>query len=182
MGFSRQEYWSGLTRPPAGDLSNPGIEPRSPSLQADSLSTEPPGKPKYYLTLASIFSGCLSQGDTKISTPMIHCDTMGWEAGKGGFRHSPRLHNGRAWICTLASWRALKSEPLGSGSWKEAWASLLCCFTVKLRIQAREEFLILVTCKVITQISKHAVTPGPLTDKQIHLEARNVTIKEGLNY
>ena len=111
---------------------------------------------------------------------LYHCTT--WEAGKGGFRHSPRLHNGRAWICTLASWRALKSEPLGSGSWKEAWASLLCCFTVKLRIQAREEFLILVTCKVITQISKHAVTPGPLTDKQIHLEARNVTIKEGLNY
>ena len=45
MGFSRQEYWSGLPCPPPGDLSNPGIEPRSPLLQADSLQSEPPGKP-----------------------------------------------------------------------------------------------------------------------------------------
>ena len=45
MGFSRQEYWSGLPCPPPGDLPNSGIKPRSPSLQADSLPTEPPGKP-----------------------------------------------------------------------------------------------------------------------------------------
>ena len=37
MGFSRQEYWSKLPCPPLGDLPNPGIEPRSPTLQADSL-------------------------------------------------------------------------------------------------------------------------------------------------
>ena len=43
MGFSRQEYWSGLPSP--GDLPNPGIEPRSPVLQAGSLPFEPPGKP-----------------------------------------------------------------------------------------------------------------------------------------
>ena len=41
-----QEYWSGLPCPPSGDLPNPEIKPRSPSLQADSLPTEPPGKPK----------------------------------------------------------------------------------------------------------------------------------------
>ena len=46
MGFSRQEYWSGLPCPPPGDLPNPGTEPRSPGLQADSLPSEPPGKPK----------------------------------------------------------------------------------------------------------------------------------------
>ena len=45
-GFSRQEYWSGLPRHPPGDLSNPGMEPMSPTLQADSLPSEPPGKPK----------------------------------------------------------------------------------------------------------------------------------------
>ena len=44
-GFSRQEYWSGLPCPPPGDLPNPGIEPRSPALQVDSLLSEPPGKP-----------------------------------------------------------------------------------------------------------------------------------------
>ena len=40
MGFSRQEYWSGLPFPSAGDLPNPGTEPRSPALQADSLPTD----------------------------------------------------------------------------------------------------------------------------------------------
>ena len=45
-GFSRQEYWHGLPCPPAGDLSNPEIEPRSHALQADSLPSEPPGRPK----------------------------------------------------------------------------------------------------------------------------------------
>ena len=43
--FSRQEYWSRWPFPSLGDLPNPGIEPRSSPLQADSLSTEPPGKP-----------------------------------------------------------------------------------------------------------------------------------------
>ena len=43
-GFSRQGYWSGLPCPPPGDLPNPGIEPRSPALQADSLPSELPGK------------------------------------------------------------------------------------------------------------------------------------------
>ena len=42
--FSRQEYWSGLPFPSPGDLPDPGIEPRSPSLQADALPSEPPGK------------------------------------------------------------------------------------------------------------------------------------------
>ena len=49
MGFSRQEYWSGLPFPSPGDLSNPGIKSESPTLQADSLQSEPPGKPKYPL-------------------------------------------------------------------------------------------------------------------------------------
>ena len=44
MGFSRKEYWSGLSCPPPGDLPDPGIEHRSPALQAASLPTEPPGK------------------------------------------------------------------------------------------------------------------------------------------
>ena len=46
MGFSRQEYWSGLPYSPPGDLPNPSIEPRSPALQADSLPFEPPEKLK----------------------------------------------------------------------------------------------------------------------------------------
>ena len=45
MGFSRQEYWSGVPLPSPGDLPHPGIEPSSPALQADALLSEPPGKP-----------------------------------------------------------------------------------------------------------------------------------------
>ena len=55
MGFSRQEYWSGLPCPPPGDLADPGIEPispASPALQAGSLPTEPPRKP--YLGLCAL--------------------------------------------------------------------------------------------------------------------------------
>ena len=46
MGFSRQEYWSGLPFPSPGDLPNSGIEPWSPALQPDALTSELPGKPK----------------------------------------------------------------------------------------------------------------------------------------
>ena len=46
MGFYRQGYWSELPFPSPGDLPVPGIEPRSPALQADTLPSEPPGKPK----------------------------------------------------------------------------------------------------------------------------------------
>ena len=45
MGFSRQEYWSGLPLPSPEDLPDLGIEPRSPALQADSLSSELQGNP-----------------------------------------------------------------------------------------------------------------------------------------
>ena len=44
IGFSRQEYWSGLPFPSPGDLPNPGIEPWSSTLQADALLSEPPEK------------------------------------------------------------------------------------------------------------------------------------------
>ena len=46
MDFFRQKYWSGLPFPSLGDLSNPGIEPKSPALRVDPLLTEPQGKPK----------------------------------------------------------------------------------------------------------------------------------------
>ena len=63
MGFPRQEYWSGLAFPSPGDPPEPGIEPGSPALQADSLPPEPPGKPscivereKYFPKLLSLLS------------------------------------------------------------------------------------------------------------------------------
>ena len=49
MGFSRQEYCSGLSFPPPEDLPDPGIEPGSPALQADALPSKPPGKSLSFL-------------------------------------------------------------------------------------------------------------------------------------
>ena len=54
MELFRQEYWSGLPVSSPGDLPDSGIEPRSPALQADSLSSEPPGKP-----LGGRVNGCV---------------------------------------------------------------------------------------------------------------------------
>ena len=51
MGFSRQEYWSGLPFAPPGDLPKPGIEPRSPALRADSLPPSHQGSPMEYYSV-----------------------------------------------------------------------------------------------------------------------------------
>ena len=63
MRFSRQEYWSQLPFPPPGDLSDPGIKPWSPALQADSLLSEPPGK--------------------SLDKPVCVCRGEGWEGVQG---------------------------------------------------------------------------------------------------
>ena len=55
MVFSRQEYWSGLPFPSPGDLPNPGIEPRSSTLQVNSLPSESPGKPFKLLGFGIIY-------------------------------------------------------------------------------------------------------------------------------
>ena len=72
MGFSRQEYWSGLPCPPPGDLPNPGIEPRSPALWAASFPAEPPGKPKNTgVGSLSLLQGIfLTQG---LNPGLLHC-------------------------------------------------------------------------------------------------------------
>ena len=69
MEFSREKYWSGLPYPPPGDLPNPGIEPRSPILQADSL---PSGKPKNTgEDSLSLFQGIFLTQESKQG--LLHC-------------------------------------------------------------------------------------------------------------
>ena len=66
MGFSRQEYWSGLPFSSPGDLPDPRIKPRSPTLQADALTSEPPGKTFLLLVLIRlIYDGCCGSGSGK---------------------------------------------------------------------------------------------------------------------
>ena len=72
MGFFRQEYWRGLPFPSPGDLPDPGIEPESPALEADALTSEPPGK-----VLIHLFEF--------ISETLAPCLVSWWQ------RFSPRL-------------------------------------------------------------------------------------------
>ena len=58
MRFSRKEHWSGLPFPSPGDLPDPGIEPRSPALEADPLVSEPPGKPRHSGMASFPFPSC----------------------------------------------------------------------------------------------------------------------------
>ena len=58
MGFSRQEYWSGLPRPSPGDLPNPGIDPKSPALAGKFFTTEPPGKPFILIKVKKLSLTC----------------------------------------------------------------------------------------------------------------------------
>ena len=74
MGFSRQEYWSGLPFPSPGDLPDSGIEPGSPALGADALTSEPPGKPgagpKHCSIIAYINKLPPLQGDVDLQKPL----------------------------------------------------------------------------------------------------------------
>ena len=67
MELSRQEYWSGQPFPSAGYLPNPGIKSKSPALEADSLLSEPPGKPVMYI-----------EGELQIRRQEFQTGTVGW--------------------------------------------------------------------------------------------------------
>ena len=78
MGFSRQEYWSGLPFPSPGDLPDTGIEPRSLALQADSLPSELPGKTYVTYILAPIFVVVFFLGQNESGHPatQIHSQKL----------------------------------------------------------------------------------------------------------
>ena len=85
LEFSRQEHWSALPFPSLGDLLNPGIKPRSPALQVDSLPAEPQGKPKNTV----VGSISLLQGifpTQKSNWGLLHCR---WILYQLSFQGSP---------------------------------------------------------------------------------------------
>ena len=86
-GFSRQEYWSGLPCPPSGDLPTLGIELRSPALWADSLPSEPPGKPKYIgVGSLSVLQGIFPTQESNWG--LLHCRRILYQLS---YLESPRL-------------------------------------------------------------------------------------------
>ena len=87
MEFSRPECWSGQPVPSPGDVPNPGIEPKSPTLQADSLPAEPQGKPKNTgLGSLSLLQGIFpNQG---LKPGLLHCRWILYQLSHKG---SPRI-------------------------------------------------------------------------------------------
>ena len=73
MEFSRPEHWSGELFPSPGDLPNPGIEPRSPTLQADSLPAEPP-----FLHLILLYYFVLLKKHTYVLVIVLKCEFAFW--------------------------------------------------------------------------------------------------------
>ena len=105
-GFSMEEYCSGLPCPPRGDLPNPGIEPTSSALQADSRPTEPPGKPKN----TAVGSLSLLQGifpAQESNRGLLHCRWILYQLSRQGsptLRADPWIYLGlhsksKGWIC-----------------------------------------------------------------------------------
>ena len=68
MGFSKQEYWSGLRFPSPGTLPSPGTEAKSPALLADALPSELPGKLKWTLPIKTFYLQPLTSGSGPILT------------------------------------------------------------------------------------------------------------------
>ena len=130
--FSRQEYLNRLPCPPPGDLPDPGIEPRSPTLEVDSLPSEPPGKPvntgvgrlsllQEILPTQELNQGLLCcrwilyqlslQGSPKLTS--VGLRALSWTAGWLSSRQSPANARG----CGLNPW--VKKTP-----WRRKWQPL----------------------------------------------------------
>ena len=95
MEFSRPEYWSGQPFPSPGYLPNPGIKPRSPTLQEDSLPAEPQRKPKNTgVDSLSLLQGDLPDPEVKPGSLALQADSLPTElsSGPGGKRLSEIGH------------------------------------------------------------------------------------------
>ena len=89
MKFSRPEYWSGYPFPSLRDPANPGIEPRSPALQADSLPAEPQGKPKNTgVGSLSLLQGIFPTQESNRGPPALQADSLPIELSNLQMRHS----------------------------------------------------------------------------------------------
>ena len=86
-GFSRQEYWNGLLYPPPGDLPKLGIEPRSPALQADSLPSESPGKPKNKVGSLSLLQRIFPTQESNWA--LLYCK---WILYQLSYKGIPKIH------------------------------------------------------------------------------------------
>ena len=115
MGFSRQEYWSGLPFPSPGDLPDPGIEPGSPAFQADTLTSEPPGKPWLQPQRPVIHRECLD------------CFIMIWCLGNLAFVSPYPTSTTYSTHLNSNSEKAMAPHSSTLPGKSHGWRSLVCC-------------------------------------------------------
>ena len=98
--FLRQEYWSELPFPSPGDLPNPGVKPWSPTLQADSLPSEPPGKPQREMRktvyLSHLMVTLASHRHTRKGATVLNYSITHWKLIKSGLS---QLNPLRTYVC-----------------------------------------------------------------------------------
>ena len=130
MGFPRQEYWSGLPFPSPGDLPDPGIEPGSPSLQADSLLSEPPGKSekenicKLFLSSDFRYSDGLGRGFYCPHLKAGPQESFDWQVRQWSGLWLPRRH-GLCWVqpqgCQFPMGHAGETSAWYEFGWASGW-------------------------------------------------------------
>ena len=126
MGFSRQEYWRGLPFPSPGDLPDPGIEPGSPTLQADTLPSEPPGELLQRFSQKEQ-SSCHHQSLQILFSFFL---LLSWGSRGGGGR--------TLWWCSTSCWDRSTSPHMadeaadadtGQSLYKQAWPERVNIYT-----------------------------------------------------
>ena len=119
MEFSRQEYWSGLPFPSPEDLPNPGIKPKSPTLQADSLPPEPQGKPTIRLVVITLV-GCVWDFSHEVTFKLRSEAKEALASGrKDG--DEPKITGGKysvTWFIPLENpeWKSLTQQSITQGN------------------------------------------------------------------
>ena len=123
-GFSRQKNWSGLPCPAPGDLPNPGIKPRSPALQVDSLPAETQGKPKNaQLSSLSLFQGIFPTQES--TRGFLHCRWIVYQLSYQG--SLPYITGGKAiWNIALAMTFSNSFLPTGTSYMSREQGELIC--------------------------------------------------------
>ena len=120
MEFSRSEYWSGWPFLSPGDLPNPGVEPRSPTLQADSLPAEPQGKPKN----TGVGSLSLLQGIfmiQELNCGLLHCRQIFYQ---WAIREAHLVTKSRPTLCDPMDWSSLPGFLAMGFPRQEYWSGL----------------------------------------------------------
>ena len=105
VGFSRQEYWSGLSFPSPGDLPDPGMEPESSALAGGFFTTEPPGKPYIILSYTYLWPSLVAQMVKRLPTM--------WETWVRSLGREDPLEKVMATHSSILAWKIPWMEELG---------------------------------------------------------------------